>query len=111
MQCSLGDQRIVIVYPEHLSTGQRSDDKGDCLKLCSGLRYAVFVDTKRLNIKIVRKIFETTFVSDLGREEEEAEGDCGCFNLGGENRGELADEFENIGNFRLPIFFLSRSVG
>jgi hypothetical protein len=72
MQRNLGDQRVIPVHLEYLCALQRPNDQRDRSQLCSALRKRVFVHRKRLDVQVLRQVFEpeATFEGDLGSKEE-----------------------------------------
>lgn len=83
MQCSLGDQGIVVVLAEHLRALQRADDEGNGLQLSAALRDAVLVHGESLYIEVIGEVFESALVRYLSGQEEETESyrrrlDRGC---------------------------------
>ena len=108
MQRRLGNQRIIPIHLKHPRPLQRPNDQRDRRQLRPTLRDRVFVDGKGLHVEIVGEVFEPrpTLGCDLGGEEEEAEGEGGRVDLGGEDGGAFADEFEDGGDFGVPVVFL-----
>ena len=102
----LRNQSVIIILSEYLRTLQGTHDKHDCLQLRARIGNAVLVDGKCLNVKVVSEVLESTFVGCLGCKEEKAECNRGSLDLCEENGRELANEFENVGNFRSPLFIL-----
>lgn len=85
MQSGFGDEGIEIIHVEHLSASQSADDERDSLELCARLRNVVFVHTECLHVEVVCEIFESTFIGDLGGQEEQSEGDIGSIDGGGKD--------------------------
>jgi hypothetical protein len=73
MQRMLGNQRVIPSHLEHLCALKRSSDqRRDFSQLRSAFRNRVFVHRKRLDMQVVRQVFEprAAFRGDLGSEEE-----------------------------------------
>jgi hypothetical protein len=105
MKGSFGDKCVVIIDTKYPSSLQCANHERDRLQLRAGLGDAFLINSKCLNIQVVREVLETTLVGDLGRKEEEPERDGWSVDLSGEDRGELANKFENRFDLRGPVIF------
>jgi len=70
VQRSLGDQHIIVLLAEDLSPLERTNDKGDSLKLRPALGDIVLIDGKGLYIELIGELFESAFIGDLRSKEE-----------------------------------------
>jgi len=70
MQGGFGDERVKVVCIENLGIGERANDEGYGLQLCTRFGYTVLVYTERLNVEVVRQVFEATLIGNLRREQE-----------------------------------------
>jgi len=85
MQSGFGDEGIEIIHVKHFSACQSADDERNGLELRARLRDTVFVHTECLHVEVICEVFETTFISNLGGQEEQSESDIGRIDGGGEN--------------------------
>ena len=85
VQRCLRDQRVVIVLAEDLRALERAHEEHDRLQLRTRVRYAILIHSEGLHIENIGEVFETTFVGDLGGEEEESQHDGRSFDLGEED--------------------------
>lgn len=108
MQRRLGDQRVVVVAPEHSRPLERPNDDRDRLELSPTLRDRLLVDDEGLNVELVGEFLETCFVGDLGGEEEQSETGFGGFDAVVEDGDDLVDELEDGGEFGFPGVVLER---
>lgn len=67
MQSRLGDQGIIVINAEDLSTRQSANSERYRLQLSTRFGDAVLVDREGLDIEIVGQILEAALVRNLGR--------------------------------------------
>jgi hypothetical protein len=85
VESSFRDKGVIIVGPKYPGSLQCANHKRDRLQLGAGLRNTLLIDSKCLNVEVIREVLETTFIGNLSRKEEESERDSWGIDLSGKD--------------------------